>query len=75
MALTLRLPRWDSHAATRLAQAGIDVTDPPHGYVGHGIEVHLEVPDEDPVNSVAQALRGWTVLLPGDFAGPGQLHR
>lgn len=69
MALTLRLPRWDSHAADRLAQAGIGVTDAPQGYVGHGVEVHLEVATEgDPVATVRDALRGWTVVLPRDFA-------
>ena len=64
---TLRLPRWDSQAAERLAQAGIGVMDPPQGYVGHGIEVHVEVTDGDPVDRVRSALRGWTVLLPRDF--------
>lgn len=68
MAHTLRLPRWDSHAADRLAEAGIGVTDAPQGYVGHGVEVHLEVPDPDPVAAVTTALRGWTVVLPRDFA-------
>jgi hypothetical protein len=71
MATTLRLPRWDSHAAERLQQAGIGVTDAPQGYVGHGIEVHLEVAGEDPVTRVREALRGWTVVLPADFVGTG----
>jgi hypothetical protein len=64
---TLRLPRWDSQAAERLAQAGIGVMNPPQGYVSHGIEVHVEVTDGDPVDRVRNALRGWTVLLPRDF--------
>ena len=67
MALTLRLPRWDSHAAARLAQAGVGVKDAPQGYVGHGVEVHVEVASGDPVATVSDALRGWTVLLPRDF--------
>ena len=67
MATTLRLPRWDSQAAERLAQAGIGVMDAPPGYVGHGIEVHLDVADGDPVDRVRAALRGWTVVLPRDF--------
>jgi hypothetical protein len=71
MATTLRLPRWDSHAAERLHQAGIGVTDAPQGYVGHGIEVNLEVPDEDPISRVREALRGWTVVLPADFMRVG----
>lgn len=68
MALTLRLPRWDSHVADRLARAGIGVTDAPQGYVGHGIEVRLEVAEGDPVATVSDALRGWTIVLPRDFA-------
>jgi hypothetical protein len=67
MATTLRLPRWDSQAAERFAQAGIGVTDAPPGYVGHGIEVHLEVAEGDPIARVRDALRGWTVVLPRDF--------
>lgn len=71
MALTLRLPRWDPQAADRLARAGVGVTDAPKGYVGHGIEVHVEVADGDPVATVADALRGWTVILPRDFVARG----
>jgi hypothetical protein len=71
MATTIRLPRWDSQAAERLAQAGIGVMDPPTGYVGHGIEVHLEVAEGDPIDRVRAALRGWTVLLSRDFASSG----
>lgn len=67
MAHTLRLPRWDSQAADRLAQAGVGVTDAPQGYVGHGIEVHVEVAEGDPVATVSDALRGWTIVLPRDF--------
>jgi hypothetical protein len=67
MATTLRLPRWDSQAAERLAQAGIGIRDAPPGYVGHGVEVHLDVAEGDPVDRVRAALRGWTVLLPRDF--------
>ena len=67
MTTTLRLPRWDAQAAERLAQAGIGIKDAPLGYVGHGIEVRLDVAEGDPVDRVRDALHGWTVLLPRDF--------
>ena len=64
MALTVRLPRWDSHAADRLQQAGIEVRNAPAGYRCQGVEVGLEADSQD---DVVRALRGWTVLLPRDF--------
>lgn len=66
-ALRLRLPRWDDHVADRLQRAGIGVVDAPGGYVASGVEVELVV-EGDPVEIVTSALRGWTVLLPSDFA-------
>lgn len=62
--VSLRLPRWDTHAAERLLSAGIGVVDAPDRYVGSGVEVRLEVESRD---DVVRALRGWTVLLPSDF--------
>jgi hypothetical protein len=62
--VSLRLPRWDTHAAERLHRAGIGVVDAPDRYVGTGVEVRLEAESRD---DVVRALRGWTVLLPSDF--------
>lgn len=62
--VSLRLPRWDTHAAERLHRAGIGVVDAPDRYVASGVEVQLEAESRD---AVVSALRGWTVLLPSDF--------
>jgi hypothetical protein len=67
----VRLPRWDDHLIERLEGAGIGTLSAPEGYVGTPLEATLLVPDEDPATAqerVMRALRGWTVLLPLDFA-------
>ncbi len=63
--VSLRLPRWDTHAAARLEAAGIGVVEAPDHYVGSGVEVRLLAESRD---EVVTALRGWTVLLPSDFS-------
>jgi hypothetical protein len=71
-ALKLRLPRWDHHLVERLEHAGIQVPDAPEeSFVGHPLEVTVAVPVESADaarDHVIAALRGWTVLLPMDFA-------
>ena len=71
-ALKLRLPRWDHHLVERLDSAGIHVADAPEEtFVGHPLEVTVAVPVESrdaAQELVIAALRGWTVLLPMDFA-------
>jgi hypothetical protein len=69
-AVRVRLPRWDSQVVERLERAGIGVTDAPGGYVPTSVEVALVVDAErgEAVDRVCGALRGWTVLLPFDFA-------
>lgn len=62
--VSLRLPRWDTHAAERLERAGIGVVEAPDHYVASGVEVQLTAESRD---DVVRALRGWTVLLPSDF--------
>jgi hypothetical protein len=67
----LRLPRWDDHLVERLDDAGIDVVDPPDRFVHVPLEAMLLVPEADEAEArarVTRALRGWTVLLPSDFA-------
>ena len=67
----LRLPRWDGHLVERLEQAGIEAQSAPDRFVGSSLEVTLITPDESAdgaVQRIRTALRGWTVLLPLDFA-------
>jgi hypothetical protein len=67
----VRLPRWDDHLVERLGLAGIAALDAPDGYVGTPLSASLLVPVEDVSEArerVIRALRGWTVLLPLDFA-------
>jgi hypothetical protein len=67
----VRLPRWDDHLVDRLEGAEIGALDAPDGYVGTPLEVRLLVPEAEAAaarNHVMRALRGWTVLLPFDFA-------
>ena len=67
----VRLPRWDDHLVERLEGAEIGALDAPEGYVGSPLEVSLLVPasESDAARQqVMRALRGWTVLLPFDFA-------
>lgn len=67
----LRLPRWDDHLVERLEHAGIDALDPPDRFVNVPLEAVLLVPEADEQQArtrVSRALRGWTVLLPSDFA-------
>jgi hypothetical protein len=69
-AVRVRLPRWDSQAIERLGQADIGVTAAPDRYSPWPVEVELVVDADGPaaVDAVCRALRGWTVLLPLDFA-------
>ncbi len=69
-ALRVRLPRWDSQVVERLSRADIGVVDAPGGYQASSVEVELVVDRErdEAVDTVCRALRGWTVLLPFDFA-------
>lgn len=67
----VRLPRWDDHLIERLEGAGIGALGAPDRYVGTPLEATLLVPVEDHAAAqerVIRALRGWTVLLPIDFA-------
>lgn len=67
----LRLPRWDDHLEERLEGAGIGAVDAPDGTVMSPLEATLLVPAQTVVearNLVMRALRGWTVLLAGDFS-------
>ena len=67
----VRLPRWDDHLVERLEHAGIGAVDAPDRYVPTPLEAALVVPTDDPGEArehVIRALRGWTVLLPLDFA-------
>ena len=67
----VRLPRWDDHLVERLDGAGIGTLGAPDRYVASAVEATLLVPLEDDARAreyVTRALRGWTVLLPFDFA-------
>jgi hypothetical protein len=67
----VRLPRWDDHLLERLEGAGIGTLGAPEGYVPTPVEATLLVQAEDQATAqerVIRALRGWTVLLPLDFA-------
>jgi hypothetical protein len=67
----VRLPRWDDHLVERLELAGIGRLDAPDRYVPTPLEATLLVPVDDEAEAkdrVIRALRGWTVLLPLDFA-------
>lgn len=69
-ALRVRLPRWDSQVVERLERADIGVTDAPGGYTACPVDVGVMVDADAPeaIDAVRRALRGWTVLLPVDFA-------
>jgi hypothetical protein len=67
----VRLPRWDDHLVERLELAGIGRLGAPDHYVPTPVEATLLVPADAPEEArerVMHALRGWTVLLPLDFA-------
>jgi hypothetical protein len=67
----VRLPRWDDHLVERLESAGIAALGGPDRYVPTPLEASLLVPAESMSaarEQVMRALRGWTVLLPLDFA-------
>jgi hypothetical protein len=67
----VRLPRWDDHLVERLDTAGIGTLGAPDRYVATPLEATLLVPAEgadEARERVIRALRGWTVLLPLDFA-------
>jgi hypothetical protein len=66
----LRLPRWDDHVAERLERAGISVSDAPHSFQNHPVEVTCTTAaasEDDARERLKSALWGWTVLLPYDF--------
>ena len=68
--LRLRLPRWDHHVVERLERAGIELLHAPRGVFSQPVvvDVGLDVADDAEARErVAQALRGWTIVLPFDF--------
>ena len=68
--LRLRLPRWDHHVVQRLEQAGIELLEAPHGVYSQPVVVDVGLAADDDQQArdrVAQALRGWTIVLPFDF--------
>jgi hypothetical protein len=68
--LRLRLPRWDHHVVDRLERAGIELVNAPDGVYSQPVvvDVGLQVDDDAQARErVAQALRGWTIVLPFDF--------
>ena len=68
--LRLRLPRWDHHVVERLDRAGIELLEAPQGVYSQPVVVDVGLPVDDGQEArerVAQALRGWTIVLPFDF--------